>query len=234
MVAYYSEGYFTGKVHGAHQDYLAEEREKLVDFREKLRSIRRHAPGGRLLDVGCATGFSLFAAQQLGYQPEGVELSDWAVDHNRSGCKIWRGDLLEVSCTPPYDLITLWDVLEHLRRPNEAFSKLSKMLSAGGILACTIPDPSSLYARLAGRSWSVLNPEEHYLFCTPRLLRSWLARWGLTLAAELPERRYFTLGKLAQKVLSPAAAHLDRLGLGERLLSLRLPYKRLMVFRRET
>jgi ribosomal protein L37AE/L43A len=67
MVAYYSEGYFTGKVHGAHQDYLAEEREKLVDFREKLRSIRRHAPGGRLLDVGCATGFSLFAAQQLGY-----------------------------------------------------------------------------------------------------------------------------------------------------------------------
>ena len=44
MVAYYSEGYFTGKVHGAHQDYLAEEREKLVDFREKLRSIRRHAP----------------------------------------------------------------------------------------------------------------------------------------------------------------------------------------------
>ena len=75
-------------------DYAAEEAGRRVSARQILRALRRHqAPPGRLLDVGCACGFLLDEARQLGWAVEGIERSRWAaqVARTRFGLTVQKG-----------------------------------------------------------------------------------------------------------------------------------------------
>jgi len=227
---YYQEGYFTGQVPGAYASYTSEKTEKLIDFDYKYRHLKRFASGGRLLDVGCATGFSLLAARSHGYEPEGIDLSQWAVGKNETELTIRRQDLTEMDGEGQYDSISMWDVIEHFLDPETCFAKLNELLRPGGRLILTYPDPTSWMARLLGRRWPVFVPEEHTFFYPRRLLAKWLRRFGFERLHECHEKRYFTVSKLAQKILPAAEGPLHRLGLGGRIVSCRIPYKRMAVY----
>ena len=98
--------------------------------------------GRKALDVGCACGYSSQVLEMLGYETSAVDLSRWGVRQAKtSAC----GDFLVCDAQSrlpfkegSFDLVTCFDVLEHLQFPENA---IRHMLEAcGGTLVCTTPN----------------------------------------------------------------------------------------------
>lgn len=98
------------------------------------------APPARLLDVGCGNGAFMRAAQEYGYTVEGVDISEEGVAYCREqGMHARAGSFLEMDFSGPYDVITMWDVVEHLKRPSDFIERAESLLHDDGILLLKIP-----------------------------------------------------------------------------------------------
>ncbi len=136
--------------------------------------------GGRLLDVGCATGEFLVAARERGWQPVGVELSAHAAAvARRRGLGVQVGTLAEANFGPAsFDAVTMLDVIEHLSDPLAELSEVHRVLRPGGILCVETPNWDSVYRRLLGRRWAALQPRLHLLYFDRSTAAEMLRRAG--------------------------------------------------------
>ncbi len=156
---------------------------------------------GRIFDVGAATGILLDLAQRRGFEPDGIELSHWAVGvaAEKYGLCIREGAFESaVLDESRYAAVTMVDFIEHTPVPFEAAKKACEILERGGILALVTPDIHSLAARLAGRRWWHLRPA-HLAFFSRDSLAALLVRAGFSI---VEERRYswtFSLHYLASR-----------------------------------
>ena len=182
--AAYSEDYYTNKIADGHgyQDYLVKTDQRMSGFKSRLDNIERYAPSrGRILDYGCAIGLFVKVAASQGWDAKGYERSSWAVEYGRNVLKL---DIeLGHGGWDPYpaesfDVVTLWDVMEHVDAPRNVMSLVSKWLKPGGLLALNTLNSSSLGARLAGRHWRHLLPPHHLQFFTKRSLLALLESHG--------------------------------------------------------
>lgn len=117
-------------------------------------TIARHAPdGGRVLDVGCGTGFLLEALARDGrWHGVGVDLSPDSVGLARDRlARLGAADRLDARVGSayeppegPFDLVTLTDVLEHLEDPRACLRALRERLAPGGLLVVSTPNRRSL------------------------------------------------------------------------------------------
>lgn len=126
-------------------------------MRKRVRLIERLQPGGRLLDVGSATGLFLAEMQRTGrWTTFGVEPSDAAASYARQrfGLEIFQGTLEELPLDEgPFDVITLWNVLEHLHAPITALQQVASLLGPKGWAVVTIPNLDCFEAMVFGRAW---------------------------------------------------------------------------------
>lgn len=126
-------------------------------MRKRVRLIERLQSGGRLLDVGSATGLFLAEMQRTGrWSTFGVEPSDAAASYARKrfGLEIFQGTLDELPPhAGPFDVVTLWNVLEHLHAPVSALRRVASLLAPKGWAVVTIPGMDSFEAMVFGRSW---------------------------------------------------------------------------------
>jgi len=125
-------------------------------FRRTLAQIHRLVwPPAQLLDVGCSTGLFLEVARSAGWQVAGLDPCEWAVEEGRNkGLSIRLGTLTDGVLPPEqFDLITLWDVIEHVPGPRETLSAVWDILRPGGLVALTTMDVTSVVARIFGRRW---------------------------------------------------------------------------------
>ena len=122
-------------------------------------------PDARALDVGCASGFFVDYLNRRGWQAEGIELSEAAAGFgiHELGLTIHVQDFLEFQPAKPYDFITLWASIEHLRSPLKAMQKISTMLRPGGMLILSTCR-WGLLSRSLGPSWRFLNVPEHLFY----------------------------------------------------------------------
>lgn len=128
---------------------------------------------GRLLDVGCASGEFLLAAQARGWEVYGLETSPLGAElaRQRTGAEIYVGTL----DTAPYeegwfDVITLWDVIEHVQSPSSYVGLITRLVRQGGMFALTTPNIRSMAYKLLGRNWEVVGPNDHIYYFSPRTL----------------------------------------------------------------
>jgi SAM-dependent methyltransferase len=136
----------------------AEEKPRRGMWRRRLRLLEHHLPGaggGRtLLDVGCGDGLFLEVARGAGWNGDGIEFSPEGA--RRAAARLGRpvavGNLAASSLLQgPYDVVTLWHVLEHLEHPARMLEAVHRRLRRGGLLAVAVPNLSNLPMRAAYR-----------------------------------------------------------------------------------
>ena len=131
----------------------------------KKQEERIPPPGSRVLDIGTAGGAFLDAAKQYGFDAYGMEPSIDLVERGKArGLQIEQGT---IEChgfeAGSFDMITLWDVIEHLPDPKSALLEIHKLLKPDGILLINFPDIGTIQAKLAGKKfWWILSVHLHH------------------------------------------------------------------------
>jgi SAM-dependent methyltransferase len=156
---------------------------------------------GQLLDVGCATGTFLAEIKRYGdWQVFGVELNQWAARYARDqlGLDIFDGQLCEANFADnKFDMVTMWDVLEHVHDPRRTLAEVYRILKPGGSLICSVPNVDSLDARLFGRFWIGLDAPRHLYAYSRHTLAAMLRAEGLQ-----PRRFFCFYGRYTAFALS--------------------------------
>jgi 2-polyprenyl-3-methyl-5-hydroxy-6-metoxy-1,4-benzoquinol methylase len=216
-----------------------EARSRNVAERLDLMGARRRPPG-RLLDVGCGAGLFVCAAQRGGWEATGIDASARAMASAGQRCPraCFRAGLLPEIDFPAasFDVVTLWDVLEHMTRPVEVLEKIRSWLAPEGWLFLSLPNAESRIAGLMGRRW-VLLLREHLWYFSPATIAALLSRTGFTLIDVRPKLVPFSLASIVDRLAQyPGAAGslAARLSAVERLrrLTVRLPIGEMYVIAR--
>jgi 2-polyprenyl-3-methyl-5-hydroxy-6-metoxy-1,4-benzoquinol methylase len=115
---------------------------------------RHRAPGGRLLDIGCSSGLFLDLARKVGWQVRGLEYSPDSAQMARDQFKldVVTGELRPDTFAPgSFDVVTLWDVIEHVPDPKSVLQRVKPLLAPGGLLVLKTPNVDGLYPQLSLR-----------------------------------------------------------------------------------
>jgi SAM-dependent methyltransferase len=146
----------------------------------RYRVIRKTHPSGSVLDVGCGFGHFLMTGKDLGYRVQGVEMcrSNAEFVRKQFGIPVWSGDFTEYPETGLFDVVTLWDALEHMDRADRVVQKASRLLKTGGLLVVQVPQADSLLARVLGPGWWAMGPD-HANYFSKKTVRDLLERNGL-------------------------------------------------------
>ncbi|MFQ5399223.1 MAG: class I SAM-dependent methyltransferase [Anaerolineae bacterium] len=145
-------------------------------LRKRGKVISQYFTQGSLLDVGCATGdFLSEMCLQPGWQIVGIEPGHTAVvyAHNEVGLDVVEGFLNDAPfARQTFDVITMWDVLEHVYDPRTVIRQAAYLIKPGGILVVNHPNLDSIDRRLFGNLWLGYELPRHlYLFPTDLLRR---------------------------------------------------------------
>ena len=150
------------------------------------------APNPRVLDIGCGVGQFLYAARQMGWQTVGVESSTEQAEFARTafGLEVHGVHFEEAGFHPhSFDVVTLWNVIEHVSDPKAVMSQVRGLTKPGGLLALRTPNQGSLITWLAhltyvlskGKRWLPIFSEEHRLRFSAPTLRKLLDATGFQL-----------------------------------------------------
>jgi 2-polyprenyl-3-methyl-5-hydroxy-6-metoxy-1,4-benzoquinol methylase len=150
-------------------------------YRELLESFEPYRRANRILDVGCGPGYFLEEAQKCGWDAHGSEFSARALELNRSkGLNVVDAPIGPDTFAPgSFDVITAFEVVEHLRDPLAEAAMLAVLLRSGGLLYCTTPNFNAVSRLALGARWMNIGYPEHLIYFTRRTLQTWLAPFGL-------------------------------------------------------
>ncbi len=163
-------------------EYLKRQDERLMTSVNVVKTLRKIASSGTLLDIGCATGDFLSVARNF-YDVEGLELSAWSAHiAQERGFAIHTCTLSEMQGSGLYDIITLWGVVEHFESPRSEIGHISRLLKPGGIVCLWTGDIDSWIAKLLGKRWWYIQGQ-HIQFFSRKSLCRLFADYGFELAS---------------------------------------------------
>lgn len=178
----YSEEYFQGDQPTGYPTYLADAALLERNFTRRLAWIESHQRPGRLLEVGAAYGFFLKQARARGWDAMGVEIAAEcaAAAASRAGVPVVAGNFLESSLPSGFDVVAMFDVIEHMRDPIACLRRAHSLLAPGGLLVVETGDIASPWARLLGSRWYFLDPPQHLVYFTAAGLEHAMRRCHFT------------------------------------------------------
>lgn len=166
------------------------------------RWIRRGA-GSTLLDVGCAGGSFLAVARAHGFTVAGVEPSVWLAEQGSAhyGLDITAGVFNAGDYgSGSFDIVSLWDVLEHVPSPTHLLQGIHEVMKPGGALVVNVPTIDSVTARVMRRRWPFYLNVHLYYFTLATLTR-YLGATGFTLMGHCSYWQTLPMGYVAERAL---------------------------------
>lgn len=185
--------------------YFAEQPARKITFGHYLNRIEKVFPSkGKLLDVGTNTGLFVRLALDRGWKAQGLEPNRWAVDyaqknyHLKLVTKPFKKGIFKPES---FDVVTMWDVIEHFVDPVEALNNIYWYLRPGGVFAFSTVDPHSLFAKTMGTRWSWYM-EMHRVFLGRSAAKRYLQLAGFKNLIFQPHWRYLSLGYLTTRLVA--------------------------------
>jgi SAM-dependent methyltransferase len=186
----------------AYLQYLAPDqadRANLASLRQWMERLTSLA-GKRVLDVGAGSGKFVRFLKASGIDACGIEPSTALFNrflHEDSSFRCLTLDRLLAIGEAPYDVITAFDVIEHVERPQALLADIVNMLTPGGALFLSTPDVGSLIARLFGRRWHFYYPY-HLSYFSPQTLARAAGSHGLALVDSCHRGRLRSAGYMVR------------------------------------
>ncbi len=196
----YRKDYFASQYDSGLKRGSPELARRLAQEKHRLRFFHRLKKRGRLLDIGCGLGYFLYAAVQLGYEGEGLDISTDSAAYVREELKIkvTTGDIKEVDYgEASFDVITMWHFLEHTPDPRAYLEKAVRWLKPGGLLVVDVPNYEGTDARRTWENWKGWQLPYHFYHFTPQTLGAILQKYGF-----LPLRKKSYLSEEVKERLS--------------------------------
>ena len=176
---------FSGGEEKILDDYLANKQKYWKDYKKRLAAIEKvfGVSKGKILDIGCAGGFFLDYLKYSGWQTYGVELSKWGAEtcQKKLGLNVFNGNLNQANFKDNFfDVITMYDVLEHTQEPAKELIEVKRILKKDGLLIINVPNIDSFVSKLNKEKWNKLIPGQHLYFFTPQTLKKMLSKYNFT------------------------------------------------------
>ena len=153
--------------------------------RYKMDIVLRYRNGGRLIEVGPASGAFAYLAKTAGFQVTAIEMDPRCSDYlaTKLGVHVIQSadEARALETAPSADVIAMWHVIEHLVDPWQMLEVAARKLRPGGILVLAAPNPNALQFRLFRQRWTHVDAPRHLWLIPPQVLASRGAEAGLRL-----------------------------------------------------
>ncbi len=129
-----------------------------------MQNIEKFIPPGKLLDIGCSNGAFIDAANHYGWEASGIEPRVSSAEYAQSRGLTVHTELLQNLSFDEgsFDVITMWQVIEHLLDPVDILKECRRVLSKGGILALSTPNIKSIGWKFLKSDWPAIDPRNHF------------------------------------------------------------------------
>lgn len=181
----YNKDYFKNENSSliGYQNYSGDEEKIRQTFKRRLTKIEKWLPQkGRLLDIGCATGFFMDTARNNGWEVNGIEISKFAANYatKKLSLDVQIGDFEQIAQPDnQYNLVTAWDVVEHLANPLTSFKRIHSSIKKDGWFVFSTPDVESIPARITKSNWVGYKlSDEHLVYFSPKTIKRLCALTG--------------------------------------------------------
>ncbi len=200
----YNEEFFTG---AEFSDYAADagffRKNFVLRFRELLKFLdpARHK---NLLEIGSAYGFFLDVVRDEFESVQGIDITDEGVRYAREELKldVVQADFLAHDYgAQRFDVVCLWDTIEHLREPHRYVEKIAAHTDAGALLTITTADIESLNAKLRKDKWRMIHPPTHLHYFSPHTIARLLDAHGFDVISNRYCGFYRSIGNMAYNIL---------------------------------
>jgi len=158
---------------------------KAMQEHYKLETVQKFATKGRLLEIGPSYGAFSYLAKKAGFDVEAIEMDASCCKYLTEVVGVGAINTNDVATSlkklMPYDVITLWHVIEHLTDPWDILAAISSKILPGGVLVIAAPNPSALQFRIFGRYWAHVDAPRHLQLILMQVLVKHMKSLGMTL-----------------------------------------------------
>ena len=185
-----------------YKDYKSETVAINKNFNRLLLKLKKHLQNTKqkkLLEVGAAYGFFINIAKlhfnlaigtEIASEPSRYARENYNIDVRNLDIIEWDFDNIK------FDLVCMWDVIEHLHSPNKYLQKLSVNMKKNSIIALTTPDIGSLVARVRKQNWRQIHPPTHVHYFNKKSIETILNNNGFKIIEYTHFGRYRSLGMI--------------------------------------
>jgi len=156
-----------GYSEGEDENFISQAKYREKTFKKAFKQIEKLSKKGKILDIGTAGGSFLKVAKDAGWEVYGIEPNKWLCDWGKKNydIDIKSGDLFQQEYKDNmFEVVTLWDVIEHTPDPMKVLKECNRILKPGGILVVNYPDVGSLIAKFTGKRWPFFLSVHLYYF----------------------------------------------------------------------
>lgn len=146
----------------------------------RFKTIKKYQKKGRLFDLGVGWGHFLYTGKLLGYEVGGIEMSKMSYKYAKEYLKlpVEEKDLFKYEAkTEYYDIVTMWDVLEHIDDCDKVIEKCFTMLNTGGYLVIQVPQIDSYIAVKQKEKWQAMGLD-HVNYFSKKTITNLLEKKG--------------------------------------------------------
>ena len=139
-----------------------------------LDSFEKYRKTNNIIDLGCSNGLFLQCAKERGWNVYGTEFAEECIEYcMRKGITVFKSDQLPTELfNIKFDIVTSFEVIEHINNPNEEMELVTSLLRSGGIFYFTTPNFNSISRFILKEKWNIIEYPEHLSYYTSKTIHS--------------------------------------------------------------